>query len=62
MPKRALGPFWDAFACAMMRDEYAALKREVYARHSADIIAYNDGKNSWIKAVEAVALAWYRQA
>jgi GrpB-like predicted nucleotidyltransferase (UPF0157 family) len=46
---------------AQIRDEYAALKREVYAQHPDDIIAYNDGKNTWIKAVEAVALAWYRQ-
>jgi GrpB-like predicted nucleotidyltransferase (UPF0157 family) len=43
------------------RDEYAALKREVYARHPDDIAAYNDAKNDWIKAVEAMALEWYRQ-
>ena len=46
---------------AQLCDEYAALKREVYARHPSDIAAYNDGKNAWIKAVEAVALEWYRQ-
>jgi GrpB-like predicted nucleotidyltransferase (UPF0157 family) len=44
-----------------VRDEYAALKRDVYAQHPADISAYNDGKNDWIKALEAVALEWYRQ-
>ena len=46
---------------APVRDEYAALKRDLYAQHPADISAYNDGKNEWIKAVEAVALEWYRQ-
>ncbi|HRW05120.1 MAG TPA: GrpB family protein [Caldilineaceae bacterium] len=40
--------------------EYETLKREVYARHPADIQAYNDGKNDWIKAIEVEALAWYR--
>jgi GrpB-like predicted nucleotidyltransferase (UPF0157 family) len=43
------------------RQAYEALKREVYARHPADIQAYNDGKNDWIKQLEPVALAWYRQ-
>ena len=46
---------------AAARDEYAALKREVYAQYPDDIAAYNDAKNDWIKAVEALALAWYRQ-
>ncbi|MEO7909328.1 MAG: GrpB family protein [Roseiflexaceae bacterium] len=46
---------------AQVRDEYAALKRAVYAQHPADISAYNDGKNAWIRAVETVALEWYRQ-
>ena len=46
---------------AQVRDEYAALKRDVYAQHPADIFAYNDGKNAWIKAIEIVALEWYRQ-
>ena len=41
--------------------EYEALKREVYARHPADIMAYNDGKNAWIKQLEPIAIAWYRQ-
>jgi len=44
-----------------VRDEYAALKREVYARHPADIAAYHDGKNTWIKRIERLALDWYRQ-
>lgn len=44
-----------------VRDEYAALKRAVYARQAADIAAYNDGKNTWIKRVEQAALAWHRQ-
>jgi GrpB-like predicted nucleotidyltransferase (UPF0157 family) len=41
--------------------EYEALKRQVYARHPADIAAYNEGKNNWIKQLEPVAIAWYRQ-
>jgi GrpB-like predicted nucleotidyltransferase (UPF0157 family) len=40
--------------------EYAALKRVVFARHAADMAAYNDGKNDWIKALEPAAIAWYR--
>lgn len=43
------------------RQEYEALKREVYARHPADITAYNHGKDAWIKRIETVAQAWYRQ-
>lgn len=43
------------------RREYEALKREVYARHPADIGAYNDGKDAWIKRIEPIALAWYRE-
>jgi GrpB-like predicted nucleotidyltransferase (UPF0157 family) len=52
--------------CAYLRHdenachEYAALKREVYARHPADITAYNDGKDAWIKRTEPIAIAWYR--
>ncbi|MCG8347391.1 MAG: GrpB family protein [Chloroflexales bacterium] len=44
-----------------IRDEYAALKRAVYAQHPSDIAAYNDGKDAWIKTIEIVALEWYRQ-
>ncbi len=53
--------------CAYLREheqarrEYEALKREVYARHPADIEAYNDGKDAWIKRLEPVALEWYRR-
>lgn len=43
------------------RKEYEALKRELYARHPADISAYNDGKDAWIKRMEGVALEWYRR-
>jgi GrpB-like predicted nucleotidyltransferase (UPF0157 family) len=46
---------------AEARQEYEALKREVYALHPADITAYNNGKDAWIKAMEKVALEWYRQ-
>jgi GrpB-like predicted nucleotidyltransferase (UPF0157 family) len=41
--------------------EYEALKREAYRYHPADIAAYNDGKNDWIKKIEPVALEWYQQ-
>ena len=43
------------------RREYEALKRAVYAQHPADIEAYNGGKDAWIKQVEPLAVAWYRQ-
>jgi len=42
------------------RDDYAQLKRQVYAQHPDDIGAYNDGKNDWIKRTEALATPWYR--
>ena len=42
-----------------MRNEYEALKRASYARHPANIAAYNDEKNVWIKRIEQVALDWY---
>jgi GrpB-like predicted nucleotidyltransferase (UPF0157 family) len=45
-----------------VRREYEALKREVYALHPADIAAYNTGKDAWIKALEPVAIAWYRES
>lgn len=43
-----------------MRDQYAALKRDVYARHPDDIAAYSAGKDAWIKRVEPLAVAWFR--
>jgi GrpB-like predicted nucleotidyltransferase (UPF0157 family) len=43
------------------RREYEALKRAVYEQHPADIQAYNDGKNGWIKRLEPVAVEWYRR-
>ncbi|MGF1521171.1 MAG: GrpB family protein [Leptolyngbyaceae cyanobacterium] len=53
--------------CAFLRHHesarraYADLKRQVYARHPADVAAYNDGKDAWIKDLEPAALAWYQQ-
>ncbi|MEP7346725.1 MAG: GrpB family protein [Gemmatimonadaceae bacterium] len=46
---------------AKVRTAYEVLKRAVYALHPADIEAYSDGKDSWIKAVEPSAIAWFRQ-
>jgi GrpB-like predicted nucleotidyltransferase (UPF0157 family) len=52
--------------CAYLRahpvvaDEYAALKRAIYARHPADIAAYNNAKHDFVKQTEQVALAWLR--
>jgi GrpB-like predicted nucleotidyltransferase (UPF0157 family) len=43
------------------RTDYGALKREIYARHPADIDAYNEGKDAWIKRLEPLALEWYRR-
>ena len=40
--------------------EYVAVKRLAYAQHPADIIAYNNAKDRWIKTTEQVALAWYQ--
>jgi GrpB-like predicted nucleotidyltransferase (UPF0157 family) len=42
------------------RKDYEALKRQVYAAHPADIGAYNDGKDAWIKRLEPLALELYR--
>lgn len=39
--------------------DYAALKRVVFARHADDMLAYNDAKNDWIKALQPIAIAWY---
>ena len=38
--------------------EYAALKRAAYAQYPADIMAYNDYKNAWIKRIEQEARRW----
>lgn len=40
--------------------DYVAIKRAAYAQHPADIIAYNNAKDGWIKATERLALAWYK--
>jgi hypothetical protein len=37
------------------------LKREAYARYPADIGAYNDYKDAWIKRMEPVAIEWRRR-
>lgn len=39
-------------------EEYSQLKRELAVQHPDDIEAYMDGKASFIKAKERVALAW----
>ncbi len=41
--------------------EYAALKRECYARFPANVECYNDCKNDWIKRLEPIAIEWYRR-
>ena len=40
--------------------EYVAIKRAAFTAHPEDIGAYNDAKAAWIKATEAVAVAWWR--
>ena len=42
--------------------EYSQLKRELARQHAADIEAYIDGKDPFIKATERAALAWWRSA
>src|SRR5437868_13002384 len=42
--------------------EYSALKQRLAAQHSEDIDAYMDGKDPFIKAQEANALAWRRSS
>lgn len=37
---------------------YAALKREVAARHPQDRLAYIEGKDEYVTALEARAMAW----
>jgi GrpB-like predicted nucleotidyltransferase (UPF0157 family) len=44
-----------------VRDDYAALKRALYAQHPADITAYSAGKDAWIKPYERLAIEWYRR-
>lgn len=39
--------------------EYGELKRRLAARHADDIQAYMDGKDAFVTAVEADALAWH---
>jgi GrpB-like predicted nucleotidyltransferase (UPF0157 family) len=39
---------------------YAALKRQVAARHPQDRLAYIEGKHAFVTALEARALAWAR--
>jgi hypothetical protein len=39
---------------------YAALKREVVARHPQDRLAYIEGKQEYVAALEARAVAWAR--
>ena len=43
-----------------VRQAYGELKRAVYSRHPADIMAYNDGKDDWIKRIEPLAIEWFR--
>ena len=43
------------------RREYVAIKRVAYLKHPADIDAYNDSKNAWIKSTEQLVLAWYQE-
>jgi GrpB-like predicted nucleotidyltransferase (UPF0157 family) len=38
--------------------EYAALKRDLVARHPGDRLAYIDGKDRYVAALERRALAW----
>ena len=42
-----------------VRDEYAALKAGLAKKFPADIEAYCDGKDAFVKRVEREALAWY---
>jgi GrpB-like predicted nucleotidyltransferase (UPF0157 family) len=53
--------------CAYLRNHpdacvaYEAIKRESYALHPASVGDYNNHKNDFIKELEVVAIAWYRQ-
>lgn len=44
-----------------VRDAYAALKRELAGRYPYDIKGYCDGKDAFVKRMEADALAWSRR-
>lgn len=52
--------------CAFLRahpdtcKEYEAVKRIAYAKHPANIDAYNDAKNDWIKALETKTIEWFK--
>jgi GrpB-like predicted nucleotidyltransferase (UPF0157 family) len=50
------------FLCAHPDEaaRYAALKREVVARHPQDRLAYIEGKDTYVAALEQRALAWAR--
>lgn len=41
-------------------ERYGALKVELARRHPTDIIAYMEGKDPFIKAMEHTALLWYQ--
>ena len=41
--------------------EYSDLKRKLAAAHPDDIDAYMDGKDAFIKRIEALALGWHAQ-
>lgn len=43
-----------------VRDEYAALKRELAAKYPYDIDGYCDGKEAFVQRMEADALKWKR--
>lgn len=42
--------------------EYEEVKRRAYGDHPADIEAYNDAKDPWIKKWERVAVEWWRRS
>ena len=54
-------PSSHASAFRRIEDRELLQMREVYARHPADVEAYNDGKDAWIKRLEPIAIEWYRQ-
>jgi GrpB-like predicted nucleotidyltransferase (UPF0157 family) len=41
--------------------KYATLKINLASKFPYDIYSYMDGKDAWIKEIEAKALTWYRQ-